>query len=494
MPSLPVVAIVGRPNVGKSTLFNRLAGERIAIVEDLPGTTRDRVYATGDWNGRDYTVVDTGGLELEPGTDIEARVQDQARVAIEEADVILFVVDAHAGLAPLDHEVADRLRRASKPVILVINKADNPRREMEGVEFHALGFEPAITVSAQHGRNTGDLADMIVEALPPALQADGAAPDGADPFAGEELTEDELAELAETDLGPPKVAIVGRPNTGKSTFVNRVLGEERMIVSDVPGTTRDPVDTLVIPDGEPMILIDTAGIRRRGAIGRGIERYSVLRSMKAIDRADVAVVMTDAVEGFTAQDAHVVGHVLEAGKGLVVVLNKWDAVEKDEKTADARLRAMRRDAPYLSWADIVFASAKTGARIDRVLGEARRVAEERYRRISTGELNRTVGDAVRAHPPSHVRNRLPKVLYATQVAVAPPTFVIFVNDPELIHFSYKRYLENRIREEHGFLGTPIRLVFRQRENEEAARRSARPRSARSRLKNGGRPARSGRRR
>ncbi len=477
--TLPVVAIVGRPNVGKSTLFNRLAGERIAIVEDLPGTTRDRVYATGDWNGRDYTVVDTGGLELEPGTVIEARVQDQARVAIEEADVILFVVDAHVGIAPLDHEVADRLRRAAKPVIVVINKADNPKRELDSVEFHALGFEHTITISAQHGRNTGDLADMIVDALPPEDETDGARSDDPEALDGEALTDEELAELAEADLGPPKVAIVGRPNTGKSTFVNRVLGEERMIVSDVPGTTRDPVDTLVSADGEPMILIDTAGIRRRGAIGRGIERYSVLRSMKAIDRADVAVVMTDAVEGYTAQDSHVVGHVLEAGKGLVLVLNKWDAVDKDEKTADDRLRALRREAPYLAWADIVFASAQTGARVDRVLGEARRVAEERYRRVSTGELNRIVGDAVRAHPPSHVRNRLPRVLYATQVGVAPPTFVIFVNDPELIHFSYKRYLENRIRAEHGFLGTPIRLIFRQRVNEEAARRSTRPRPTRA---------------
>ncbi len=480
MPALPIVAIVGRPNVGKSTLFNRLAGQRIAIVEDVPGTTRDRVYATGDWNGRDFTVVDTGGLELEPGTDIEARVQDQARIAVEEADVILFVVDAHAGLAPLDHEVADRLRRASKRVILVVNKADNPRRELEGAEFHALGFESTIVVSAQHGRNTGDLADMIVDALPPAGSGtDGAVSDEVEPYEEEELSDDELAELAETELGPPRVAIVGRPNTGKSTFVNRVLGEERMIVSETPGTTRDPVDTLVRVDGEPMVLIDTAGIRRRGAIGRGIERYSVLRSLKAIDRADVAVVMTDAVEGYTAQDAHVVGHVLEAGRGLVLVLNKWDAVAKDPKTADERLRALRRQAPYLAWADIVFASAKTGARIDRVLGEARRVAEERYRRVPTGELNRIVADAVRAHPPSHVRNRLPKILYATQVAVAPPTFVVFVNDPELIHFSYRRYLENRIRAEHGFLGTPIRLILRQRVSEEAARRSARRRPRRS---------------
>jgi GTP-binding protein len=471
--SLPVVAIVGRPNVGKSTLFNRLVGERVAIVEDIPGTTRDRVYGIGEWNGRRFTLVDTGGLELEPGTHIEERVQDQARIAIQEADVILFVVDASVGIAPLDHEVADRLRRAAKPTILVVNKADNPRRELEATEFYALGFEPTITVSAQHGRGSGDLADLLVSLLPPA------APDEAEPEAsvydGQDLVEGDLTELAETEMGPPRVAIVGRPNTGKSTFINRVLGRERMIVSDQPGTTRDPVDSAVTVEGEPMILVDTAGIRRRGSVDRGIERYSVLRAMKAIERADVAVVMTDAVEGYTAQDAHVVGHVLEAGKGIVLVINKWDALEKDGHTADEWLKRLRRDAPYLAWADIVFASAQTGQRVDRILHEARRVAEERYRRVPTAELNRVVTDAVRAHPPAHVRNRLPKVLYATQVAVGPPTFVIFVNDPELIHFSYRRYLENRIRDEHGFLGTPIKLIFRQRVSEVSARRSSAPR-------------------
>ena len=471
MPSLPVVAIVGRPNVGKSTLFNRLIGERLAIISDVAGTTRDRVYGTAEWNGRTFTVVDTGGLELDPGTDIEARVQDQARVAVEEADVILFVVDAHAGLAPLDHELADRLRRAEAPVIVVVNKGDNPAREADAVEFYALGFELTITVSAQHGRNTGDLADMIVEHLPPPSAAEATA-SGAE---ADDLTEEELAELAEADLPAPRVAIVGRPNTGKSTFVNRVLGEERMIVSDVPGTTRDPVDTTIVLDGQELVLVDTAGIRRRGSIERGIERYSVLRSMKAIDSADVAIVMTDATEGYTAQDAHVVGYVLEAFKGIVLVLNKWDDVEKDEHTADQWLRRLRRDAPYLVWADIVFASALTGQRVERILREALRVAEERYRRVPTGELNRLVMDAVRAHPPSHVRNRLPKIFYATQVGVAPPTFVVFVNDPAIVHFSYKRYLENQIRQAYGFLGTPIRLVLRKRESEEDARRSARPR-------------------
>jgi GTPase len=470
MASLPVVAIVGRPNVGKSTLFNRLIGERLAIIEDLPGTTRDRVYGTAEWNGRTFTVVDTGGLELEPGTEIEERVQDQARVAIEESDLILFVVDAHAGLAPLDHEVADRLRRAEAPVILVVNKGDNPAREVEAVEFFALGFDPSITISAQHGRNTGDLADLIVEHLPPPSEAEAAAsvPTG-------DLTEEEMAELAEVELGAPRVAIVGRPNTGKSTFVNRVLGADRMIVSTTPGTTRDPIDTTIQLDAQELVLVDTAGIRRRGSIEKGIERYSVLRSMKAIDSADVAIVMTDATEGYTAQDAHVVGYVLEKYKGVVLVLNKWDAVEKDEHSADQWLKRLRRDAPYLAWADIVLASALTGQRVERILREALRVAEERYRRVPTGELNRLIMDAVRAHPPSHVRNRLPKILYATQVGVAPPTFVVFVNDPEIVHFSYKRYLENRIREQYGFLGTPIRLILRRRESEEAARRSARPR-------------------
>jgi len=470
MASLPVVAIVGRPNVGKSTLFNRLIGQRLAIISDVSGTTRDRVYGTGEWNGRTFTLVDTGGLELTPGSDIEERVQDQARVAVEESDLILFVVDAHAGLAPLDYEVADRLRRADAPVVLVINKGDNPAREADAVEFYALGFDPAITISAQHGRNTGDLADLIVERLPPRSEAEDAA--SAEPG---DLTEEEMAELAESELGAPRVAIVGRPNTGKSTFVNRVLGEERMIVSSVPGTTRDSTDVTIQVDGHEMVLVDTAGIRRRGSIDRGIERYSVLRSMKAIDSADVAVVMTDATEGYTAQDAHVVGYVLEAYKGLVLVLNKWDAVEKDEHTADQWMKRLRREAPYLSWADIVFASALSGQRVDRILREALRVAEERYRRVPTGELNRLVMDAVRAHPPSHVRNRLPKIFYATQVGVAPPTFVAFVNDPEIVHFSYKRYLENQIRQAYGFLGTPIRLILRQRASEEDARRSARPR-------------------
>jgi GTP-binding protein len=455
---LSVVAIVGRPNVGKSTLFNRMVGERAAIVEDTAGTTRDRVYGEAEWNGRRFLMVDTGGLELEPGTSIEARVQDQARVAIEEADVVLFVVDAAAGLAPLDHEVADRLRRADRPTILVVNKADNPRREAEGAEFYALGFDPAITISAQHGRNTGDLADLIVEALPPAPPAEPVA----SVYPDDPPTDAELAELAESEVGPPRVAIVGRPNTGKSTLVNRVLGQERMIVSEVPGTTRDAIDAEVVVDGEPLVLIDTAGIRRRGSIQGGTEKYSVLRSLRAIDRADVAIVLTDAREGFTAQDAHVVGYVLEAGKGLVLVINKWDAIEKDEKTVDDWLRRLRRDAPYLEWADIVFASGLTGQRVERILHEARQVAEERYRRVPTADVNRVIGDAAIDHPPPTARGKRARILYATQVAVAPPTFVVFVNDPELFHFSYRRYLENRLRDAFGFAGTPIRILLRAR--------------------------------
>jgi GTP-binding protein len=467
---MPIVALVGRPNVGKSTLFNRLVGERAAIVADVPGTTRDRGYGIAEWNGRRFTVVDTGGLQLEPGRDIEARVQDQARVAIQEADLILLVVDAAAGLVPLDHAAADALRRADKPLMLVVNKADNPRRETEAAEFHALGFDPTLAVSAQHGRGTGDLADEIVERLPPTTELEsGPDPDSDGP------TLAELQELAETDSGPPRVAIVGRPNTGKSTLVNRVLGSERVIVSELPGTTRDPVDAQVEVDGEPMILVDTAGIRRRGAIDRGIERYSVLRSMKAIARADVAVVLCDASEGYTAQDAHVVGYVLDAGKAIVLVMNKWDAVEKEGHTADQWLATLRREAPYLAWAEIVFASGLSGQRVDRILRAARRAADERLRRVATAEVNRVVGEAVREHPPAHVRNRLPKLYYATQVAVGPPTFVVFVNDPELIHFSYKRYLENRVRQAFGFLGTPIRILFRHRETErEPSRTRSRP--------------------
>ena len=301
----------------------------------------------------------------------------------------------------------------------------------------------------------------------------GEADPGSSAWSGEFPTDEELAELAETDVGPPKIAIVGRPNTGKSTLVNKVLGHERMIVSDVPGTTRDAIDSEVMVGGEPLILIDTAGIRRRGSIAAGTERYSVLRSLKAIDRADVAVVLTDAVEGFTAQDAHVVGYVLEAGKGLVLVINKWDQIEKDEHTADQWLRKLRRDAPYLEWADIVFASAMTGQRVERILREARRVADERYRRVATADVNRVVGDAVAAHPPPTARGRRARVLYATQVAVAPPTFIVFVNDPELIHFSYRRYLENQLREAFGFAGTPIRLRFRARTQERSRGRRSR---------------------
>ena len=470
MPARPVVAIVGRPNVGKSALFNRLVGERVAIVEDEPGTTRDRVYGEAEWNGRRFTVVDTGGLELEPGSFIEERVQDQARVAVDEADLILFVVDAHSGLAPLDYEVADRLRKASRPVILVINKADNERRELEATEFYSLGFETTALVSAVHGRNSGDLADLIVEHLPPPRPAERRVEARGD------LTDEELEELAESEIGPPRIAIVGRPNTGKSTFVNRVLGHERMIVSDVAGTTRDPIDTAIQVDGQPAVLIDTAGIRRRGSVREGIERYSVLRAMRAIARSDVAIVLVDATEGYTAQDAHVAGYVMEEGKGLVLVMNKWDLVEKDEHTADEWLKNLRREAPYLAWAEIVFASALTGQRVARILREALRVADERLRRVPTGELNRLVSDAVAQHPPAHVRNRLAKILYATQAGVAPPTFVVFVNDPTLVHFSYRRYLENRIRAEYGFLGTPIRLILRQRESEQAAKRAARPRT------------------
>jgi GTP-binding protein len=475
MSSLPIVAIVGRPNVGKSTLFNRMVGERAAIVEDTAGTTRDRVYGETDWNGRRFMMVDTGGLELEPGTSIEERVQDQARVAIDEADLVLFVVDAAAGLAPLDHEVADRLRKAHRPTILVINKADNVRREAEGAEFYALGFDPAITISAAHGRNTGDLADLIVEHLPPAPEAPEA--DAAPSVSDEEdlPTDAELEELAAADIGPPRVAIVGRPNTGKSTLVNRVLGKERMIVSETPGTTRDAVDAEVTVDGEPMVLIDTAGIRRRGSIRRGTEHYSVLRSLKAIDRADVAVVLTDAVEGFTAQDAHVAGYVVEEGRGLVIAVNKWDLVsEKTDRTFDQYTEWIRTEVPFIDFAPIVSISAKTGQRVGKVLELAIDIWGERRKRISTAELNRILRAATERQSPPPVKGRRPKIFYGTQAAVAPPTFVFFANDAGSVHFSYRRYIENRLRDEFGFDGTPIKLVFRDRESVKLPRRRSKP--------------------
>ena len=512
---IPVVAIVGRPNVGKSTLFNRFLGQRSAIVEDRARTTRDRLYGDTEWNGRRFVIVDTGGLELDPDDPIEARVQEQARLAIAEADTILFVVDAMTGITPADLEAARILRRATAPVIVVVNKADNEKRELDGAEFHSLGWEETYAISASHGRGTGDLLDAIVWALPPESDAelarkareaeaeawaDEVAAGHLDPFVvgdpeegdadgegdgtdgtggtpidpGEaEARRWDAAMAAEKDGEPAAIAFVGRPNVGKSSLLNALLGEDRAIVSEIPGTTRDAIDTRLAWGRSEVVLIDTAGIRRRGKVASGpaAERYSTLRALHALSRADIAVLVVDAVEGLTAQDAHVAGYIIEEGKGLVIAVNKWDLVEeKTDRTFDQYVEWIRNEVPFLDFAPIVSISAKTGQRVGRVLEAAIDIWGERRKRISTGELNRVLSVATERTPPPPVRGHRPKLFYATQAAVAPPTFVFFASDASSVHFSYRRYLENRLREQFGFDGTPIRLVFRDRSSVKLPRR------------------------
>ena len=510
--TVPIVAIVGRPNVGKSTLFNRIVGERAAIVEDRARTTRDRLYGEGDWNARRFMVVDTGGLEVDTDDPIEARVQDQARIAIAEADVIVFVVDAISGITPADQEAAEVLRRAKAPVLVAVNKSDNARRELEAAEFYGLGWEHTYPIAAIHGRGVADLLDEVVLVLPPESEAELARKqreDEADAFSrdveagrleayvvgeddaldgdGEEPAFDETTEEVVDEAGKrwdaqiasdsddaPAIAFVGRPNVGKSSLLNALLKQERMIVSDVPGTTRDAIDTTLPWGRTEIVLIDTAGIRRRGRVAGGpaAERYSTLRSFRAISRADVAVLLVDAVDGLTAQDMHIAGFVVEEGRGLVVAVNKWDAVEeKTGSTFDTYVEWIRHEAPFLDFAPIVSISAKTGQRVERVLELAVDVWAERRRRVSTGALNRLVGDASARQEPPMVKGRRPKLFYATQVGVAPPTFVFFARDAGSVHFSYRRYLENRLRDEFSFLGTPIRLVFRERATVREPRRA-----------------------
>jgi GTP-binding protein len=441
----PIVALVGRPNVGKSTLFNRLIGERRAIVQNEPGTTRDRVYGSAEWVGVEFTVIDTGGLmdEDEVGvrpdnteTYIAQQTRSQASAAITEADVIVFLVDTMTGPTAGDMEIADMLRRADKPTILASNKADSVNRRDLVYEFYELGLGEPIGISAYHGNGTGDLLDKVVENLPDAEE--------------EEETEG------------PKVAIVGRPNVGKSRLLNALLGQERSIVSDQPGTTRDSLDTQIEWEGQPITLIDTAGIRRRGRVEHGIERVSVMRSMRAIDRADVVLLLIDATEDFTAQDLHIAGYVEEQKKGLVVVVNKWDLIEKDSHTMeDYRARAARQ-LDFMSYAPVVFISAKLGLRVGQVLDAALAVIEERDKRVSTAQLNKVLKDAVAKHQPPSRPGKWVKFFYATQADTSPPTFLFFCNDPKAIHFSYRRYLENELRDAFGFSGTPLRLSFRSR--------------------------------
>jgi GTP-binding protein len=453
----PIVAIVGRPNVGKSTLFNRLAGERLAVVDDRPGTTRDRLVAESEWNGIGFDIVDTGGIDptdlrrAEPlsldSADYIESIRSQAQIAARDADLVLFLVDVESGLTPADEEVAIILRkqqtkidgRPHPPILLVVNRCDNQERRAAAIEFYTLGMGDPIPISALHGSGTGDLLDQMVEAL--------------------QVNAVDEAEI-EDDL--ISIAIVGRPNVGKSSLLNRLLGEERVIVSPIAGTTRDAIDTELTYHGQRLILIDTAGIRRRGRIEPGVEKYSVLRALKAIERADVVLLLIDASEGVTAQDTHIAGMAIDKHKSVVILVNKWDLIEKDSYTMSTYTDQIRAALNFMAYVPVVFISAKSGQRVHQVLPTAIRVQEERLRRIPTGEMNRLLQRALSGHPPPTRKGKTLNILFASQVRTDPPTFLFHVNDPSLVHFTYERFLENRIRETYGFLGTPIRLSFRKR--------------------------------
>jgi len=450
----PIVALVGRPNVGKSTLFNRLVGERMAIVDDTPGTTRDRLFGDAEWNARPFTVIDTGGIDPTHGgrtplsvgsADFIGDIRRQAQAAIQEADAILFVVDGETGVTEPDREVADILRRMQKkqpdgsflpPIILVVNKCESRERRDSVGEFYELGLGEPFAISAIHGTNTGDLLDALVSSFP---------------------TQNEDEE--DNNI---KIALVGKPNAGKSSLLNKLVGEERVIVSPIAGTTRDAIDMELEFGGLPITLIDTAGIRRRGKIEKGVEEYSVIRSFKAIERADVALLMIDATTGITSQDAHIAGFIKDEWKSCVVLVNKWDAIEKDGTTMDAYTEKILNDLNFVSYVPILYISGKTGQRVDQVLPLALRVQEERLARLTTSKINEIIHAAQDAHPhPTHAGRAL-KMYYGTQVRSDPPTFMIYVNEPSLMHFTYMRYLENQIRAEYGFLGTPIRIVLKGR--------------------------------
>jgi GTP-binding protein len=450
--SKPIVALVGRPNVGKSTLFNRLVGQRLAVVADRPGTTRDRLVAEAEWRGRTFDVVDTGGIDpTKPGAseplsldsvDYIPQIRAQAEMAAAGADVVLLLVDGESGPIPADREVAELLRRRAQSgsapkLLLVVNKCDNPVRREEALEFFELGMGEPIPISALHGTSTGDLLDKVVESLAP---------------------EDQFDE----DDDRVGVAIIGRPNVGKSSLLNKLLGEERVLVSPIPGTTRDAVDTHIEFADVPITLIDTAGIRRRGRIEPGVEKYSVLRALKAIERADVVLLLIDASQGVEAQDAHVAGMAVDKLKSVVVLVNKWDLIPAGQADTSLFTMHIRQELKFLDYAPVLFLSAKTGQGVESVLPLALEVHEERLRRIPTSEVNRLLREAIEHHaPPTHSGRQL-KFFYASQVRSDPPTFVFHVNDPDLVHFTYERFLENQIRERYGFLGTPLRLSFRAR--------------------------------
>ena len=451
----PVVVLVGRPNVGKSTLFNRLVGQRLAIIDDVPGTTRDRLVAESDWAGHDFFVVDTGGIDpqkqrtQEPlsigSSEFIKDIRNQAEIALEEADVILLITDAMAGVSQADREMVDLLRkrrgkdeRPMPPILLVVNKADSDLARMNAMDFYSLGLGEPYPISAIHGTGTGDLLDAVVDLFPVRIDED------------------------EEDTSI-KIAIVGKPNAGKSSLLNKMTGQERAIVSNIPGTTRDAIDTKLNVDGQEYALIDTAGIRKRGSVEPGVEKYSVLRAMQAIERCDVAILVIDAESGITAQDTHIAGYINEAWKSVLVVINKWDLIEKDNLTAIDYEKHVRRELNFLPYVPIIFISAKTGQRVHQVLPAAYEIQQERVRKLPTAQLNKILVTAQDKHQsPSGIGKPL-RIYYGTQVNTAPPTFLLYCNDPSLVHFTYMRFLENQIRETFPFKGTPIKIILKKRE-------------------------------
>lgn len=435
----PTIAIVGRPNVGKSTLFNKIAGRRISIVEDTPGVTRDRIYTEAQWCGRDFLMIDTGGIEPHGKDEILSQMRMQADLAVDMADVIVFMVDVREGMTAADADVAAMLQRSGKPIVLVCNKADRPGEPpVEVYEFYNLGLGDPIAISATHGLGVGDLLDEIVSHFPPMSDTD---------------TEED---------NTIKIAVVGKPNAGKSSLVNKILGENRVIVSDIAGTTRDAIDSSFEKDGQKYVIIDTAGMRKRGRINENIEHYSVVRALAAVDRSDVCVIMIDAVEGVTEQDTKIAGYVHEQGKAVVVAVNKWDLVEKETNTMSNFRLKIKEGLNFMMYAPAEFISAKTGARVDKIFELINSAVEQNSRRISTGLLNDVVNEAIAmVQPPSDKGKRL-KIYYITQVSAKPPTFVLFVNNKQLAHFSYVRYLENKIRDAFGFVGTPLNFIVREK--------------------------------
>ncbi len=440
--SKPVVAIVGRPNVGKSTLFNALAGERISIVKDTPGVTRDRIYADVTWLNHQFTMIDTGGIEPESKDMMLTYMREQAQIAIDTADVIVFVTDVRQGLVDADGKVADMLRRSGKPVILAVNKVDSFEKFMADVyEFYNLGIGDPIPVSAASMLGFGDLLDLIVGHFSPEMMQED---------------EDER----------PRIAIVGKPNVGKSSIINKLLGENRVIVSDIAGTTRDAIDTAVIHDEKEYVFIDTAGLRRKNKIKEEIERFSIIRTVTAVERADVVVVVIDAAEGVTEQDAKIAGIAHERGKGIIIVVNKWDSIEKDDKTIYKHTNKIKEILSFIPYAEILFVSAKTGQRLNKLFDSIEIVIQNQNMRIQTGVLNEIMMEATALQQPPSDKGKRLKLYYITQVSVKPPTFVIFVNDKELMHYSYTRYIENKIREAFGFSGTSLKFIIRERKEKE----------------------------